>query len=243
MSTVKHRFYVPSDLISGDRIVFPIEEARHAFKVLRLVVGNEVTVIDGVGGTYIAQMEVMTGKGAIGKIVKKDVDVAEPDYFVHVGVGILKQASRWETFLEKAVELGASRITPLLTSRTQKIKFNERRAEAILIAALKQSGRSRLPILDRPMTLSALFEHTTQLEAKLICHEASVDAQRLVSALESHPKSVGILVGPEGGFSDEEIVLAKAHEWTEVWLGERRLRTETAAMASLSVITQMLDEK
>jgi 16S rRNA (uracil1498-N3)-methyltransferase len=240
MSTPKHRFFVPPDLISDDRIVFPTEEARHASKVLRLGIGNEVTVVDGAGGTYVAEIEVITGKGTIARILSKTMDVAEPDFYVHIGVGLLKQSSRWEMFLEKAVELGASRITPLVTQRMQKISFNQRRAEAIVIAALKQSGRSRLPILDPPTKFSKVIQETSSLSCRMICHEASSDAPRIQQLMNSRPDSIGILVGPEGGFTDEEITKALGAGWKDIWLGERRLRTETAAVAALSVVTQAL---
>lgn len=237
-SFAKHRFFVTPDLITTDRIVFPTEEARHASKVLRLTIGDEVIVVDGVGGTYLAEIETVTNKGTVASIRTKTMDEGEPTFFIHIGVGILKQASRWEMFLEKAVELGVSRITPLMTDRMQKNAFNARRAEAICIAALKQSGRSRLPLLDPPTKFSNMLKATSELSCRMICHEASTDAPRISSFLQDRPQRVGLLVGPEGGFTDDEVRTAQKAGWSNIWLGDRRLRTETAAIAALSVVSQ-----
>lgn len=239
-NTSKHRFFVNPELITADRIVFPTEEARHASKVLRLGIGDEVTVVDGAGGTYLAAIEVITNKGTVARILSKTMEESEPGFYVHIGVGLLKQASRWEMFLEKAVELGVSRITPLVTQRMQKIAFNQRRAEAICIAALKQSGRSRLPVVDSPTKFVKMIEGSKALSCRMICHEASDNAPRMLNLLKDRPQSVGLLVGPEGGFTDEEVSVALQAGWSDVWLGERRLRTETAAIAALSVVSQAI---
>lgn len=241
MNTEKHRFFVPIDLITEDRIVFPIEEARHATKVLRIAKGDLVTVIDGAGGTYTAEMEVVGNKGAIAAIVSKEVGLGESTYAVRMSVGMIKHAARWETFLEKAVELGVTRITPLISERMQKSAFNERRAWAIMIAALKQSGRSKLPQLDQPTKIKKLLQEEVGEEVKMICHESSPDAPSISKLLRADTSNVHILVGPEGGFSQEEITLANEAGWTTVWMGERRLRTETAAITSLAVVSQYLN--
>ncbi|NQV74156.1 16S rRNA (uracil(1498)-N(3))-methyltransferase [bacterium] len=238
-STETHRFFVPPDMIALDRVVFPTEETRHASKVLRLTKGDRVIVIDGVGGTYYCELEIITSKSAIATIHSREMNVAEPMHQIRMSVGLLKQSARWETFLEKAVELGASQITPLVSSRMQKQSFNRRRAEAILISAVKQSGRSRIPTLDEP----TLFEDVISLEAdcKIICHEQSSESERLLDVLAGKPSTVSMLIGPEGGFSQEEITEARAKGWKEVWLGERRLRTETAAVAALAIANQYLE--
>lgn len=243
MNTEKHRFFVPPDQITSDKIVFSTEEARHATKVLRIAIGDKVTVIDGVGGTYTAEMEVVGTKGAIASILSKEIDLGESNYSVHMVVGMIKHASRWETFIEKAVELGATRITPLISERMQKSAFNERRAWAIIIAAMKQSGRSRIPALDSPTKFKKLMEDTSLSGVKMICHESSPDAPSIGAVLSGIPNQVHILVGPEGGFTSEEVSLANELGWRTVWMGERRLRTETAAISALAVTTQWLNSQ
>lgn len=266
-STEKHRFYAPPDQIAGDVAVFTEEESRHVIKVLRLGVGDVVTVVNGDGLTCRAELEMISKRSVLARILERKEEVGEPSFDLHIGLSVLNQPTRWETFLEKAVENGCTRITPLVSQRTQKVKFNRRRLESILVSALKQSERSRLPVLDDPTSFESLMkEFSREAESdqfvKLICHESRPDGVRLghllsqvpaqaqldgdsksKTALE-HPKQKwSVLVGPEGGFSEEEVERAVSSGWKSVWLGERRLRAETAAMTVISVISQSLDER
>lgn len=261
--TEKHRFYVPPEQISGDVAVLSEEESRHVIKVLRLGLGDVVTVVDGNGLTCRAQLDMISKRSVAAKILERKQEVGEPNFDLHIGLAVLNQPARWETFLEKAVENGCTRITPLLSERTQKVKFNRRRMENILVSALKQSERSRLPILDDPMSIDDLLggftqDSNTDQSIKLICHESRPDGVRLGDLLrspslhadsdlkgrkEGSKQKWSVLVGPEGGFSEGEVDRAVESGWTSVWLGERRLRAETAAMTAVAVISQALDER
>ena len=148
-STEKHRFYAPPDQIAGDVAVFTEEESRHVIKVLRLGVGDVVTVVNGDGLTCRAELEMISKRSVLARILERKEEVGEPSFDLHIGLSVLNQPTRWETFLEKAVENGCTRITPLVSQRTQKVKFNRRRLESILVSALKQSERSRLPVARR----------------------------------------------------------------------------------------------
>ena len=108
-----------------------------------------------------------------------------------------------------------------------------------MIAAVKQSGRSRIPTLDEPTQLEDITPD--EADCKIICHEQSSESERLLDVLAGKPSTVSMLIGPEGGFSQEEITEARAKGWKEVWLGERRLRTETAAIAALAIANQYLE--
>lgn len=214
-------------------MVFPESEARHATKVLRVVEGNEVHVVDGEGGRHRVRIAAVGRREVIGVIEERleaDLPIAVD---VTLAVGILKNPGRFETVLEKAAELGVSRIVPLVTERTESRRLRMDRANAILIAAMKQCGRARLVALDPPTPLDEVlgaFEH----DLRLICHEAVLPADGLASALHSepHPRTIGILVGPEGGFSDTELGAARDAGFVPVSLGPTRLRTETAAIAA-----------
>jgi len=247
--SAKHRFFVPKEQISGTSVVFSEEEASHAVRVLRLNVGDQVIVVDGQGKTHLVELETMGKKSVIGAIRESWSDLGEPAFQLHVGLALLKQSARWESFLEKAVESGCSRITPFLSNRTQTKKFNTRRAEAIMVSALKQCERSRLPVLDAPSRLSEMLQQTADL--KLICHESLTEneggAKRRRLAAEIHAVgadigSISVFVGPEGGFSEEEMAAASAAGWLPIWLGDRRLRAETAALTAVTVISQLMDE-
>lgn len=240
MNKPKHRFFAAPDAVSDGRVLLGEEEARHAGKVLRLSEGDRILVVDGAGATHEVELDSVTGKRVSGRILSTERDTGEPRSELHIALAILHQPARWETFLEKAVELGCTRITPMITARTQQGRLKARRLESIMISALKQCERSRLPLLDEPTSFAELLSLDGALRA--ICHEALADGSTLPELLSGAeglyrgPRRV--LIGPEGGFSEEEVELAREAGWTPVWLGSRRLRAETAAMLSASVLSQ-----
>ncbi len=251
MNTSKHRFFVPPASISGTAVVFSQEETRHATRVLRLEEGDEVTVVDGEGWTYLVSIETIQKRGLIGLIKEKWEGLGEATFKLHVGLAVLKQSARWESFLEKAVESGCTRISPVMSERTQvaRNKFNRRRAESILVGSLKQSERSRLPKLDDPVELATLLAEDGSL--RLIFHESLHQGKRFGTRLgkllmELAPEDateIRLVVGPEGGFSEAEVKMAIDSGWIPVWLGKRRLRAETAAITAVSMVAQIIDER
>ena len=228
------QFYLPSDHIQGDRITLPRDEARHAAQVLRLREGDEIVAVDGEGGWYRIVLDAVGHRQCAGHVIERRREVGEARYRLRVGVGLVKQRSRFETFLEKAVELGVSEIVPLITARTEKERVREERSEKILTAAMKQCGRSRKPRLQEPRPLQALLRDAVGLG--LFCHES--DSAPLLGALREarFPAELTVLVGPEGGFSEEEATAAEANGYRRVSLGERRLRAETAAICAAAAV-------
>ena len=224
-------FYAPPSAIQGGRVVLPEDEARHALRVLRKRAGDEIIVVDGVGGWYRVRLDRVGEEKAMGTVLEARRDVGEPSYHLTIGLGLLKNRNRFETFVEKAVELGVSEIVPLHTARTEKEGLKTQRTENILIAAMKQCGRSRLPTLADPTPLPSLAEASTY-DAAFIAHEQVQDGADLGAALAAAQgaERVLILVGPEGGFTDEEVALATEGGCTPVSLGARRLRAETAGI-------------
>ena len=219
--------------------MFPDEEARHAFKVLRLSIGDVVTVVDGAGGVFNVRMETVARGKAIGTIESRIESEAESPVRVTVALSLLKHAGRYETFLEKAVELGVHEIVPLQTDRTEKSNFRRQRAESILVSALKQSERAQLPVLRDVTRLKQVLEEADG--CRLIAHEGNGPEDHIRHHLDAGTKRVTVLVGPEGGFSDREMGMAVAAGWIPVWLGPRRLRAETAAMAVAGFIIMSLE--
>jgi 16S rRNA (uracil1498-N3)-methyltransferase len=224
-------------------VVFPEDEARHAVKVLRLAPGDLVTVVDGAGGEFLVRMETLAKRTVIGAVESKSGTSVEPAVQVAVGLALLKQSARFETFLEKAVELGAHEIIPLTTARSESSSFRRARAEAIMVSALKQSGRTVLPVLHDVTRLEdALREPPSAAGgARLMAHEGTGPASHIRRVLPADASQVTILIGPEGGFTDEEVHAGDQHGWTQVWLGARRLRAETAAMTALGFIITSLE--
>ena len=238
MSKEKHRFYAPPESFSGAHVELSEEESRHARKVLRVVEGDRITVVDGVGGTHTVRILEVGKRTVTGTVESSSSEEGESKRSLHIALGILHQPARWETFLEKAVELGCTRITPMITARTQKVRLKRHRLEQIMISALKQSGRSRLPTLDEPTDFLAVL--SCEVDIRLLCHESSSGARTLPTLLSeaSEAEAMAVLIGPEGGFSDEEVTRAEAEGWEAVWLGSRRLRAETAAVTVAAVVSQ-----
>lgn len=231
-------FYVPSERISGTRFSLSDEEARHASRVLRLAPGDEIVLVDGAGGWYGAVIDYTDKRSVGGHILETRREVGEPDYELTIAMALVKNRNRFETFLEKAVELGVSRVVPLITSRTEKEGFREQRAEGILVAAMKQSGRSRLTSLESPVALSQFLDREGA-DLGFCCHERAGGDSGILARLRSREgaRKITVLVGPEGGFTDEEVVLADHAGYTTVSLGSRRLRAETAAIAAAAAVS------
>ncbi|WP_456428029.1 RsmE family RNA methyltransferase [Rhodocaloribacter sp.] len=229
--------YTPPSFVEGERLRLPEEEARHAVRVLRRRPGDEVVVVDGEGGWFRVRLDRVDKKHASGIILERRENVGEPDYDLVVGIAVLKNPNRFETFLEKAVELGVTAVAPLLTARTEKTVVKASRAHRIMVAAMKQCGRSRLPRLV-PAEPFAAFLEADPPELGVICHEKTGTEEDLLSALRarSSVRRVRVLVGPEGGFTDDEVEAAERVGYRAVSLGSRRLRAETAGIAAATAV-------
>lgn len=218
------------------------EEAHHAARVLRLREGEQFIGSDLMGtcyrAAYLTSRQISKHEIEVdGKILEILPGYGEPAQEMELVIGFLSQPARWEFLLEKAVELGVTSIQPIVTERTEKRSPKLERSERVLRAALKQTKRSKLPHLGELSTLSAaLSEAVKKGRDVYILHEAaSVDDALLAQLQRGSRKAIALVVGPEGGFSDEEIGLAKELGAKVASLGARRLRAETAAVAALAI--------
>jgi 16S rRNA (uracil1498-N3)-methyltransferase len=232
-------FYAPPSAFHGDRVVLPEDEARHAAKVLRKGAGDEIVVVDGEGGWHRVQIDHVSKRKVVGTRVGTRRRVGEMGVDVTLSVGLLKNRNRFETLVEKAVELGVRRLQPLRTERTEKESIRRQRIHNLLVAALKQSGRSVLPDVPDPQPLGAVLDSASD-DVRLICHEAAGSEGPLLDVLRRtatpDTASVHVLVGPEGGFTDTEVRTAADAGFVPVSLGPRRLRTETAGMTAAAAV-------
>lgn len=234
---------LPEDIdLATNTLILRGEEAHHAAKVLRLRQGEEFLVSDTIGSCY----RVVFGEArTVGKQETEVTAVIEellPGYGesskdIELIIGFLSQPARWEFLLEKATELGVTRITPVITERTEKRAPKLDRSERILRAALKQTKRSKLPILGELSTLSAALGSAAQEgRGVYILHEVASENDLLFQKLTSGvQKAITLVVGPEGGFSENEVQQAVSLGAGVASLGERRLRAETAAIAALAI--------
>ncbi|ARA91860.1 16S rRNA methyltransferase [Rhodothermaceae bacterium RA] len=229
-------FYAPPDRIRDGMIDLPGDETRHAVRVLRMRPGDALVVVDGVGGWYEAELVDASKSRAVARVIRTRREVGESPFEITLALALLKQRNRFETALEKAVELGVRRFVPLVTARTEKGGLKRSRAESILIAAMKQSGRSRLMDLSEPVTFDAALR--LDVDLKLVAHEQADPASSLVRVLAgpAYPERVLLMIGPEGGFTGEEVTRARSAGGRVVSLGPRRLRAETAALAAASAL-------
>jgi 16S rRNA (uracil1498-N3)-methyltransferase len=158
------------------------------------------------------------------------------NYFLHMAISPLKNPDRFEWFLEKATEIGIDEITPLLCERTEKRNINLERSNRILESAMKQSIKAYHPVLN-PLTKLTDFVQRAEGKIKMIA-TCEGSRERIQDCYHSGDSAV-IMIGPEGDFTDEEIVAATNNQFHKITLGESRLRTETAGIAACHSISFM----
>lgn len=204
------------------------QEARHCSKVLRKREGDELFVTDGKGTLY---------RGSILSLTKSEVIIGSMEVIssseskMRTGIAIAptKNNSRIEWFVEKAVEIGISDIHLIETARSERSRVKIDRLQGIMISAMKQSKNFHLPQLHPLTSIKDLIEEKTYDQA-FIAHCMDVD-QHLLSIYDGKSSAI-VLIGPEGDFTEDEVHLAKAHNFRETNLGRSRLRTETAGVVA-----------
>jgi 16S rRNA (uracil1498-N3)-methyltransferase len=225
-------FYTPPSLIKSSLLSIQGEELHHLSKVLREKVGETIVVVDGKEHAYKAVLESITRSSADCKILETIHRFNEPDIEVKLAFALLKNPSRADFLVEKCTELGVREFIPMRTERTIVSKVHAERLQKIALSAMKQCGRCFLPPIHSPMDFDEALTYLRSCERKLITHEKANET----ITVDRGSKTDGVLVGPEGGFTEEEIQVAVDHGFKPVSLGPRRLRSETAAIAALSLV-------
>ena len=206
------------------------DESKHAVRVLRLGMGDEVALVDGRGGLYTATVADANPKRCQLRITAHEAVPPRP-HFTHVAVAPTKNLDRMEWFVEKAVEVGVERISFLRCARSERRELKLERLEKIAISALKQSGQAWLPQLDELQEFGT-FVASVAPETTFIAHLEEGERTALAQVAGAGPGCC-VLIGPEGDFTPGEIALALARGIRPVTLGTSRLRTETAALAAV----------
>jgi len=215
----------------------PPEEARHCLKVLRHQVGDHIHCIDGKGHMYEARITRAHRDEVLLDLLRAHPGWGEHGGHLRLAASPLRLRDRFEWLLEKAVELGASEIVPVLCQRTDKYKgrFKTARAETILLTATKQCLRSVIPILREPISLKDWLDEGISGDAFLAVAQATESlTDRLHTVAEC--QEVTLLIGPEGDFTDDEQAWAREAGFAPVHLGKTRLRTETAGVYALAQV-------
>lgn len=230
-----HIFYCPSFSQGGTSL--NEEESYHCVKVLRLQVDTKISVIDGKGGYYICELTETNPKKCKVKILETYRQFNKKDYYLHIAIAPTKQTERFENFLDKAIEIGVDRITPILCKRSERKNLRIDRIERVAQAALKQSMNAYMPQIDDLSNFEDLLQDD-DYDGKFI---ASCQAINRISLEKSanNKQRVLVLIGPEGDFLDSEVELANKKGFENIDLGANRLRTETAGMVVCQIIKSL----
>lgn len=235
------RIYINVPLAPGNTIQLDERAFQHTVKVLRLRETSEIILFNGEGGEYPSTLVEVTKKRAAALINSFTDKNTESPLSIHLALGISK-GERMDFAIQKAVELGISEISPLYTERCVVNLDSKREAkrlehwQGVIISACEQSGRNRLPALHTPIDIRRNFAGLPDCKIKLTL---SPYASNSLQQVEKTGNEVLILIGPEGGLSEQEVETAIQHGFESVRMGPRILRTETAALTAISTI-QML---
>lgn len=224
-----HVFYTPD--INSSEYILNEEESRHCMKVLRLVIGDNVHLIDGQGGLYEAEIIAETKRNVTLHIQKVFKEYQKRNHRLHIAVAPTKNIDRLEWFLEKATEIGIDEITPIICERSERKIVKEDRLNKVITSAVKQSLQAYHPVLNEAITFKELISKY-DATYKMIAHCIDGEPRGFISQVSSPGQSYLILIGPEGDFSPAEIALALQNNFKPLTLGNTRLRTETAALAA-----------
>lgn len=230
-------FYVDPSVIRGELVELPEESSKHISAVLRMQVGEELTLTNGRGTVYNAMIEDAHKKRTRVRITGS-TQHEKPKQRLMMAVSLLKNTSRFEWFLEKATEIGITDIIPLLTTRTEKQQFRNDRMLTILVSAMMQSNQFWLPELSEPVKFKDALPLLSEVDLKMIAHCEPGEKSELPEILKEK-SSRAILIGPEGDFTPEEISLAIEYGFKPVSLGDTRLRTETACIVAATLLKNL----
>jgi len=244
-----HRFYVPPDRIIGDRVSFQPDQRRQIRDVLRLRPGDLVAVLDGSGREYMARIEILDEKRSLGRILEITAPATEP----HVRLTLVQGLPKGEKIgliLQKCTEIGVAEFLIVETARSVpriprgRMPGRLERWQAIVREAAEQSGRTSLPAINGVVPLACALSRTRSCDARIMAWEEE-KGPSLSSLLPSlaGAREIAYFIGPEGGFTSEEVAAARAEGITPVSLGPRILRTETAAIVGAALIIYSLERQ
>ena len=245
-----NRFFVDDPGAFSDRsVVITGEDVNHVKNVLRLKENDELIVSDGMGRDYHCRISGITNEEVVADICDICDNFSELSTEITLFQGFPK-GDKMELIIQKTVELGVTRIVPVMTKRTvvklddKKAKKKTERYNMIAESAAKQSGRGMIPEVTMPVSFAEAVSMAEKLDMNIIPYEEAegVEYSRNIIKNIKGKKSLGIFIGPEGGFAREEVEKALDAGVSAITLGHRILRTETAGMAVISIIMFELEE-
>lgn len=239
------KFFINREDISRGQVLISGEDEKHIKTVLRAREGEEITLCDGMGMDYQCRI-LSLERGVLAEIFSEMPCETEPKTKITLYQGLPK-ADKMEWIIQKCVELGVDRIVAVSTERVI-VKLDKKegkkleRWQKIAEAAAKQSGRGKIPeICQRVLKFSEAVTEAAEMDGALIPYEKEQERGLRQFVAGFSGESVGIFIGPEGGFSEEEIALAEESGVLPVTLGKRILRTETAGMVTTALLLYELE--
>lgn len=239
-----YRFYVSADQLAEKEVFISGGDVNHIKNVLRLEVGDWIVACDGNGTDYVSRIQSICSDEVVASIEKVQPTGTELPVRITLFQGMPKK-DKLELIIQKAVELGACEIVPVMTKRTvvklsEEKKINKRleRWQSIAYAAAKQCDRGIIPTVHKPVSYEEALAMADQLDYNVIPYEiqTGMEEARKIVDQACKQRSLGIFIGPEGGFEPEEVERAMTRNIHPMTLGKRILRTETAGMALLSIL-------
>ncbi|MDA0330938.1 MAG: RsmE family RNA methyltransferase [Bacteroidetes bacterium] len=218
---------------TDNEIIVNENDSRHILKTYRRDIGDIINFTNGNG--LLAECKIIE-KGKKVKVKIKKLSKQNPEKTsIHIAISPLKNQSRFEWFVEKATEIGIREITPIITKHSEKKKVNHERLERITISSLKQSNQVFKPKINNTEKFSDFLKNNK--DQKIM---ANLKTKNILEEKFVNSNQVCLIIGPEGGFSDDEIQEAKNNNITEVSFGNNRLRSETAAIYGLSILRSII---
>ena len=234
------RIHVPGTLTEGSEIVLPAQAAEHLTRVLRLPPGAPFTLFNGAGGEFSAALKAPSGKSVSAQVLAHNNIERESPLKITLLQGIAR-GERMDLIVQKATELGVTRIVPFLAERSvvkldakQRVRKREH-WQAIAISACEQCGRNRVPEVSQPAALGDCVDAVAADSLRCLL-AADGESSLAAAAMNAARRAFVLLIGPEGGLAENERAFARANDFSGYSLGPRVMRTETAGLAALAVL-------
>lgn len=232
--SVMELFYA-SD-IEGNSALLGKEESLHCIRVMRHMVGDIISVIDGRGSLLTCKITLCRRDETRLEILSREENFGGHSYNLEMAVAPTKNMERYEWFIEKATEIGVDAIVPIISARSERKNIKPERCEKLLLSAAKQSLKGAIPLLRGSCTVEEYILGCSRGRIRLIAYcgtekgAVKYTMRQILDAFGEGGKEFSIMIGPEGDFSPQEVELALKEGFKPIHLGPSRLRTETAAV-------------
>lgn len=242
-------FYIKNNQLNGEKAVVLGEDVKHIKDVLRYNIGDEISLCDEEGYKYNGEILSFSKDSVEVNILEKLETTSESKLNITLYQGLPK-ADKLEFIIQKCTELGVNEVVPVITDRVI-VKLDEKstpkkveRWNKIALEAAKQSGRQKVPVVQNPIKLKNSIENISKYDIVILPYECEkeVTLKKILKSLDKGLKNIAIVIGPEGGFSEEDLKVLDLPNVKKVTLGPRILRTETAGLATISATIYELED-